>query len=191
MSNHISAEEWILFYSGNMSLSDKLPILSHCATCAKCKALMDAAENLKFSLNKHKEMQYGIDTEEDLAFRAVAGNGGAVHKVDKCGFLSFQMEKTDHGYCFSNEDPVADGWGNRYAMNRSSDGKQFIEDAGAFSASITDSIVFLRLNDPAVKAAAHLILDGEELPPRIFSNELSLILPEDGYCELEIVFMEG
>lgn len=191
MSNHISAEEWILFYSGNMSLSDKLPILSHCATCAKCKALMDAAENLKFSLNKRKEMQYGIDTEEDLAFRAVAGNGGAVHKDDKCGFLSFHMEKTDHGYCFSNEDPAADGWGNRYAMNRSSDGKQFTEDAGAISASITDSFVLLRLNDPAVKAAAHLILDGEELPPRIFSNELSLILPEDGYCELEIVFMEG
>ncbi len=191
MNNHISTEEWVLLYSGNMSLTDKLPILNHCAECPKCKALMDAANNLKFSLNMRKDNSMQTSSEEEYAYRAVAGIDDLDSRVEKSGFLSFHMEKTDDGYRFTNEDPASDGWANRYAMNLSSDGKQFLEDAGALSATITGNSILLKLKDCAVKGAARLILDGEELPPAVFNDELILDLPSDGYCELEIVFMEG
>lgn len=191
MNNHISTEEWILFSSGNLSLTDKLPILRHCAECPECKALMDAANNLKFSLDIRKEISERTSSEEEYAYRAVAGFDSLDSKAKKDGFLSFHMEKTDDGYRFSNEDPASGGWANRYAMNLSPDGKQFVEDAGALSATIAGSTLLLKLNDPAVKGSAYLILDGEELPSAVFSNEMTLQLPSDGYCELEIAFMEG
>lgn len=191
MNNHITTEDWILFYSGNMSLSDKLPILNHCASCPECKALMDAANNLKFSLNIRKGSSEQTPSEEEYAYRAVAGVDDSDFKTGRDGFLSFHMEKTDDGYRFTNEDPASGGWANRYAMNLSPDGKQFLEDAGALSATIAENSLHLQLNDPSVKGAAHLILDGEELPSSIFSDALVLQLPSDGYCELEIVFTEG
>ena len=76
-------------------------------------------------------------------------------------------------------------------MNRSPDGRQFLEDAGALSLQITGSRLLLQFNDPEAAATAQLLLDGSEPPAVTLGSETSLDLPPDGFCELEITFEEA
>jgi len=137
MSNHISQEDWILFCSGEMTLPEKMPILRHCAECSVCRALMDAANDLRFAAARSESASEIGNFMDEQAYRAVAGKNGPQAVSGTKGYLSFRLESTENGYCFADEDPAADGFGNRYAMNRSPDGRQFLEDAGALSLQIT------------------------------------------------------
>ena len=191
MSNHISQEDWILFCSGEMTLPEKMPILRHCAECPECRALMDATNDLRFAAARSESTSEIGNFMDEQAYRAVAGKNGPQAVSGTKGYLSFRLESTENGYCFADEDPAADGFGNRYAMNRSTDGRQFLEDAGALSLQITGSWLLLQFNDPEAVATAQLILDGSEPPAVTLGSETSLDLPPDGFCELEITFEEA
>ena len=191
MSNHISQEDWILFCSGEMTLPEKMPILRHCAKCSECRALMHAADDLRFAAARSESASEIGTFMDEQAYRAVAGKEGPQATSGAKGYLSFRLESTENGYCFADENPAADGFGNRYAMNRSPDGRQFLEDAGALSLQISGSQLLLRYNDPEATATAQLILDGSEPPAVILGGETSLDLPPDGFCELEIIFEEA
>ena len=191
MSNHISQEDWILFCNGEMTLPEKMPILRHCAECPECRALMDAANDLRFAAARSESTSEIGNFMDEQAYRAVAGKNGPQAVSGTKGYLSFRLESTENGYCFADEDPAADGFGNRYAMNRSTDGRQFLEDAGALSLQITGSRLLLQFNDPEAAATAQLLLDGSEPPAVTLGSETSLDLPPDGFCELEIIFEEA
>lgn len=190
MTEHITADQWTLFFSGSLEDQDRLRILRHAAECAQCRKLMEKADDLRFALQRQMRSGAFMGETEAGEYRAVAGSNQQPEVSRSTGFISVPLIREKDGYYFPGEAPESSGTGNMYALNLSEDRKCLLDDGDELSIRIQEDCVLLQMRTVPERGYVHLLSEQSEIAKLPLSREMRLDLPSSGWCELEIVFGE-
>ena len=190
MSEHILQADWVRYFNGSMPDTEKLSLLRHCAACEACDNLRRAGQDLQFALRHQQRRTADLSPQEEQAYRAVASHGAEKVSREKSGTLSVDLIREGEGYIFSDDTLEASGWGNRYALNLSPDGKNYQDDGGALSLAVEENRITVTLKDPAVWALVELLSDSYGEQSAMLLPDAVLPLPEKGMCRLRVIFEE-
>ena len=190
MAEHITANQWTRFFSGDLNDQDRMQVLLHAAECEQCRKLMEKAGDLRYAL-AHRERTGADGADAEAAeYRAVAGIHQRSGASGHTGYISVQLVREGEKYLFSQESPETSGIGNMYALNLSADRRSLLDDGDALSLRIGDDSIFLHINTDQISGCVHLLSELSDTPDLKLCPEMRLELPRSGWCELEIVFGE-
>ena len=190
MTEHITADQWMRFYSGSLEDQERLRILRHAAECAQCRKLMEKADDLRFALQRRMGAGASAGGMEAEEYRAVAGSSQQPGNSRSSGYIAVPLIREKDGYFFSGEVPESAGTGNMYALNLSEDRRCLLDDGDALAIRIQGDCVLLQMRTDPERGYVHLLSEQSGTAKLPLAREVRLDLPPSGWCELEIVFGE-
>ncbi len=190
MTQHISTNQWMRFFSRKSNGSEKLFILQHVAECETCRALMDKANDFRFALDRQQKSDRLFFTD-DMEYQTVAGVHPVPASIVTSGFLSVELIKAESGYLFSEDTLETSGIGNKFAMNCSEDHRKLSDDEDELSILIKGSQIIIENQNQNMHGSVHLLTELSDMQETRLTSTSQLTLPLSGPCELEIILEEG
>lgn len=196
MSDHISKEEWLRFFSTKQDSDNdrdlRTKVIAHLSSCEECRNLYTSAMNVKRAVRDRATNVYKNSFSDSAAFQAVASsvNDSLSHRKTCSGSLSVEILVHAGKASFQFDTLETSGCAEKYALNETQDKSSIVDDGDLLSIILKGRNIEVLFKDGAI--SPHAVLDSEDgsisLP---FTNGLAVAsLPVEGYCSLDITLTE-
>lgn len=186
---HITMEEWQLYYKNHNSASNSLRsrILNHIILCPECRTFYDHANSLADAA--HAVSTASRSAYIDDGYAAVASfSQPTAGKALKNTFV-VEIDADAGNAVFLDDTVETTGSARKYAVNVEGNGSRLSDDGGSFSMTLSGSTIHIHLDETLkgqVSATLRSYEHTEELS--FLGCDSSATLPDDDIYILELTF---